>query len=126
MYAMRRLVSAVAVLTSVGFPAFADGCARPSSPPTVPDGATATVAQFKTAHPALEAYVHAIDAYRACIALMIKQAPNGTKPDDIKKMQDASAAALDESKTLSDAYLAQVKIFKTTGQGHSMSPSAPH
>lgn len=60
------------------------------------------------------------------MALMIKQAQKGAKPDEIKKMQDDSAAALDESRTLSDAYLAQVKIYKTTGQGRSASASIPH
>jgi hypothetical protein len=126
MRGFHRLLAAIALLASLARPALAADCQRPSTPPPVPDGAKATVDQFKAAHPAIEAYVRALDAFQDCIAVKIKLAPPGTKPDEMQKLRADSGAALDESKALSDAYMAQVKIFKTTGQGHSAGTSASH
>jgi hypothetical protein len=56
----------------------------------------------------------------------IKLIPVGTRPDEVQKLRTDSSAALDEAKALSDAYQAQVKIFKTSGQGRSTGTNAPH
>jgi hypothetical protein len=124
---LHRLSGAVALLAIVACPAFADECHRPSSAaPPVPDGATATIVQFKEAHPAVEDYVHALEAYEDCIAARIKLMPAGTKPDDVQKLRADRGAAMDDAKAVGDAYMAQVKIFKTTGQGHTTAAATPH
>ena len=120
---MRNLywfLGAAAVLAATAGPALAQDCQRPSNPPAVPDGAKATVDQFKAAHPLIQAYAQALAAYRDCIETKIKQLPPGARPDVVQKLRDASSSALDESKTLSNAYTDQVKIFKTIGKGRSL------
>ncbi len=116
---LHRLSGAAALLALAIHPAFAQDCQRPANPPAVPDGAKATVDQFKVAHPLIQAYVQALDAYRDCLDVKIKQLPQGTKPDVVQKLRDAGGSAADEGKTLSSAYMDQVKIFKTTGKGSS-------
>jgi hypothetical protein len=113
-----RFLGAVAVLAAAA-PAFAQDCQRPSNPPAVPDGARATVDQFKAAHPLIQAYIRALADYHDCVDAKIKQLPPNTNPDARQKMRDADSRALDESKTLSSAYMDQVKIFKTVGKGRS-------
>jgi hypothetical protein len=107
------------MLAAAAGPALAQDCQQPSNPPAIPDGAKATVDQFKAAHPLIQAYAQALAAYRDCLETKIKQLPPNTKPDVRQKLRDAGSAALDESKTLSSAYLDQVKIFKTVGKGRS-------
>jgi hypothetical protein len=123
---LHRLFGAMALFASVACPVLADDCHRPTAAPSVPDGAKATTDQFKAAHPTIQAYVQALDAYQDCITVKIKQIPAGTKPDEVQKLRADSSAALDEAKALSDAYSAQVKIYKTTGQGRSIGANAPH
>jgi hypothetical protein len=123
---LHRLFGAMALYASVTCPVLADDCQRPTAAPSVPDGAKATTDQFKAAHPTIQAYVQALDAYQDCITAKIKQIPAGTKPDDVQKLRADGSAALDEAKAVSDAYSAQVKIYKTTGQGRSTGTSAPH
>ena len=110
---------AAAVLSVAAGPALAQDCQRPSNPPAIPDGARATVDQFKAAHPLVQAYTQALAAYHDCLDARIKQLPPNAKPDVRQKLRDEDAAALDESKTLSSAYMDQVKIFKTVGKGRS-------
>jgi hypothetical protein len=116
----------MALLASIAGPALADDCQRPTTAPAVPDGAKASVEQFKAAHPAIQAYVQALDAYGDCITAQIKRMPPGSKPDQVQKLRGDSGAALDEAKALSDAYQAQVKILKTIGQGRSTGTATPH
>ena len=116
---LHRVLGAMALLTAIARPAYAQDCQRPANPPAVPDGAKATVDQFKVAHPLIQAYVQALDAYTACLDAKIKQLPQGAKPDAVQKLRDAGGSATDEAKTLSSAYMDQVKIFKTTGKGSS-------
>jgi len=123
---LHRLFGAMALFASIACPVLADDCPRPTASPSVPDGAKATMDQFKAAHPAIQAYVQALDAYQDCVTARIKQIPPGTKPDEVQKLRADGSAALDEAKALSDAYLAQEKIFKTTGQGRSTGTSLPH
>ena len=115
-----RLLGVVTVLAAVAGPTLAQDCQRPSNPPVVPDGAKATVDQFKAAHPLIQAYAQALAAYRECIDTKVKQLPPNTKPDVRQKLRDESSRAADESKTLSSAYMDQVKIFKTVGKGRSL------
>jgi hypothetical protein len=123
---LHRLAAAMALFASVAGPALAQDCQRPTTPPPIPDGAKATVDQFKAAHPAIESYVYALDAYQACTIAKIKLILPGTKPDEVQKLRTDGSTALDDAKALSDAYQAQVKIFKTNGQGHSTDAAIPH
>jgi len=116
---LHRFLGAVAALAATAGPAFAQDCHRPSNPPAIPDGAKATVDQFKAAHPAIQAYSQALAAYHDCLETKIKQLPPNTKADVRQKMRDDGNSALDESKTFSSAYMDQVKIFKTVGKGRS-------
>ena len=117
---LHRVLGATALLVAVATSALAQDCQRPANPSSVPDGAKATVDQFKAAHPLIQAYVQALDAYKNCLDTKIRQLPQGTKPDVVQKLRDAGGTATDEAKTLSSAYQDQVKIFKTVGQGRSL------
>jgi hypothetical protein len=115
-----QLLAAVTLLSAFAAPAPAQDCKRPANPPAIPDGAKASVDQFKAAHPLIQAYVLSLDAYKECLDGQIKQLPPGSKPDAVQKLRDEGGNALDEAKTLSTAYQDQVKIFKTTGQGRAL------
>jgi hypothetical protein len=111
---MRRihlLLSAV-LLSAAAAPAFAADCPAPGPAPVIPDGATANVDQFKAAHTAVQSYVNSLQSIQDCNEAKIKIAPRGTKPDDLQKLRDAGNAAIDQAKAISDAYSAQVKVFK--------------
>ena len=109
--ALLRLGTA-GLLAVLALPAAAE-CVPPGAAPTLPDGATATMGQMKEAHPLVEAYVRKMQAYRNCIEDAIKAIPQGTvTAEKVQKMRDAGNAAVDQAKALSDAYSAQVKIFK--------------
>jgi hypothetical protein len=117
---LHRFLGALALLVATAGPALAQDCQRPSTPPAVPDGAKATIDQFKAAHPLVQAYSQALAAYRECLETKIKRLPPNTKPEVTQGLRDAGSAALDDAKTLSSVYLDQVKIFKTVGKGRSL------
>jgi hypothetical protein len=93
-------------------PSLAADCAVPGQAPAVPDGATATVDQMKTAHDAVQSYVHSLEAYQDCLEARIKMTMKSTKPEELQKMRDAGNAAIDQAKQLSDSYAVQVKAYK--------------
>jgi opacity protein-like surface antigen len=112
---MRRFhnaLCAAAFFAAVASPALAADCAQPGPAPAIPDGATATVDQMKAAHTAVQSYAQALEAIQDCDEAKIKIAPKGTKAEVLQKMRDEGNAAVDQAKALSDAYSAQVKIFK--------------
>jgi opacity protein-like surface antigen len=112
---MRRIHIALctaAFLAVAASPAFAADCAQPGPAPAVPDGATATVDQMKTAHAAIQSYANTLQSVQDCYEAKIKLGQKTTKPEDLQKMRDAGNAAVDQAKSLSDAYSAQVKVFK--------------
>ena len=111
---MRRfhIALSAAVFVVVASSAFAADCAQPGPAPAIPDGTTATVDQMKAAHQAVQSYALALEAVQDCNEAKIKMAPKGTKPEQLQKMRDEGNAAVDQAKALSDAYSAQVKIFK--------------
>ena len=121
---MRRIhhiLSAAALFAVVASPAFAADCAQPGPAPVIPDGSTATVDQLKAAHQAVQSYVNTLQSVQDCNEAKIKMSPKGTKADDLQKLRDAGNAAIDQAKAISDAYSAQVKVFK----GRAPVPAAP-
>jgi hypothetical protein len=96
----------------IAFPAFAADCATPGQAPAIPDGATATVDQMKDAHTQVQSYVTMLESYQDCVEARIKLAPKGTKAEDLQKLRDEGNAAIDQAKSLSDNYKAQVTAFK--------------
>ncbi len=112
---MRRIhhiLSAAALIALTASPVFAAECAQPGPAPVIPDGSTATVDQLKAAHQAVQSYVNTLQSVQDCNEAKIKMAPKGTKADDLQKLRDAGNAAIDQAKAISDAYSAQVKVFK--------------
>jgi hypothetical protein len=112
---MRRFLqslSVAAVLAVVAVPAFADDCAQPGPAPAVPDGATATVDQMKTAHEAIQSYVNILQSEQDCVETRIKIAPKGTKAEVLQKLRDQGNAAIDQAKALGESYTAAVRAFK--------------
>ncbi len=113
---LKRILAAAALTGLATFPAFAADCAQPGPAPVIPDGTTATVDQLKTAHAQVQSYVNMLQSYQDCVEARIKMSPKGTKPEDLQKLRDAGNAAIDQAKSLSDNYSAQVKIFKARPQ----------
>jgi hypothetical protein len=111
MHYLTRALSVAAVAAFTAFPVFAADCAQPGEAPIIPDGTTATVDQLKTAHEAVQSYVRSLESFQDCVEARIKMLPKA-KPEELQKLRDAGNAAIDQAKSLSDNYSAQVKIFK--------------
>jgi hypothetical protein len=111
---MRRfhIALSAAIFAFAAAPVFAADCAQPGPAPAVPDGSTATVDQMKAAHESIQSYANTLQSVQDCYEAKIKIGAKTTKPEDLQKMRDAGNAAVDQAKALSDAYSAQVKIFK--------------
>ena len=109
---LQRISAAAALAGMAAFPAFAADCARPGQAPVIPDGATATVEQFKAAHIAVQSYVNLLQSYQDCVEARIKMSPKGTKVEDLQKLREAGDAAIDQAHALGDSYMAQYKIFE--------------
>jgi len=112
MRSILHTLCAAAVVAVAAMPAFADDCPQPGPAPAVPDGATATVDQMKSAHEAIQSYVNLLQSEQDCVETRIKIAPKGTKADILQKLRDQGNAAIDQAKALGDAYATQVKVYK--------------
>ncbi|MDB5395815.1 MAG: hypothetical protein JWM91_3321 [Rhodospirillales bacterium] len=108
-----HVITAAAFLALTAAPAFAADCAQPGPAPVIPDGATATLDQMKTAHEAVQSYANSLQSVQDCYEAKIKLGQKNTKPEELQKMRDQGNAAVDQAKALGDAYSAQVKIYKT-------------
>jgi hypothetical protein len=111
---MARIAPLAAALLAaiVATPSMAADCAVPGQAPALPDGATASVDQMKTAHDAVQSYVQSLEAYQDCLEARIKLSMKTSKPEELQKMRDAGNKAIDQAKALSDSYAAQVKAYK--------------
>src|SRR5471032_3101922 len=112
---MRRSIQIFAAAALVGFaalPAAAAECIQPGPAPVVPDGTTATAGQMGTARTAVQGYVNVLQTFQDCQEAKIKNAPKGTKGEDMQKWRDAGNSAIDTAQALSASYSAQLKIFK--------------
>ncbi len=86
-------------------------CLLPGPPPVPPDGSTASDADMKLGHDAIQHFVLQLEAFQACRNAMIEHAPPGTT-DQVKQtwLQEGNAA-VDEAHALADAFSQQLKIF---------------
>ena len=74
-------------------------CTHPKAPSALPDGATATLDEMKTANAAVKQYVTEMDDYLKCIDAEAPKAPAaGTKQTDEEKAALAKAQAMNTEK----------------------------
>ena len=94
------------------FPAKAD-CVDPGPAPVIAKGATASEADMKTAHAAVQKFVNALQNYQSCLENQIKTAP--PDPDiDLKQAWRAQGnAAVDLAHDIAADYAEQYQIFKS-------------
>ncbi len=92
-------------------PAAPAECLLPGPPPVPPDGSTATDADMKLGHDAIQHFVLQLEAFQACRNAQIDHPPAGTT-DQVKQtwLQEGNTA-VDEAHALADAFSAQLKIF---------------
>jgi hypothetical protein len=112
---MRRsfqFLAAAALTALAAVPAMAKECAVPGQAPTVPDGTTATADQMKAAHDGVQSYVNTLQDYQDCLESNIKNAPKGTKGEDLQRLRDKGNAAIAQAEALKNDYVAQVKAYK--------------
>ena len=112
---MRRpyqLLAATALAAIAALPAAAKECQAPGPAPAIPDGTTATADQMKAARDGVQSYVNVLQDYQDCLELNIKNAPRGTKAEDLQRQRDKGNAAIDQATALKNTYIAQVKAFK--------------
>jgi hypothetical protein len=86
-------------------------CLLPGPPPVPPDGSTATDAEMKLGHDAIQHFVLELEAFQACRNAMIDHAPAGTTEARKQIWVQEGNAAVDEAHELADAFSAQLKLF---------------
>ena len=92
-------------------------CPAPAqAPPQTPDGATATDAQMKAAHDALQAYVDKLEAFQACLNHAADTAGNDVPPEMRNNWIDRGNGAVDEATLLAQAY-ADARAAHLAAQG---------
>ena len=112
---MRRsfeALAAAALVAILAVPAAAKECQAPGPAPTIPDGSTATAEQMGAARSAVQSYVNTLQDFQDCVESNIKNAPKGSKQEDLQKLRDQGNAAIDQANALSKSYSDQMKIFK--------------
>jgi hypothetical protein len=110
-----------AVLLSLGLSAVASAeCAYPRAPARMPDGATATLDEMKTAQAAVKQYNAEMETYLACIKTEHEEAitRQGASLSEEQKKQMAmmhaqkNDAAVDELQTVAARFNEQVRAYK--------------
>jgi hypothetical protein len=86
-------------------------CLLPGPPPVPPDGSTASDADMKLGHDAIQHFVLQLEAFQACRNAMIDHAPAGTTEERKQVWVQEGNAAVDEAHALADAFSQQLKIF---------------
>lgn len=113
---MKALFS-LAVLALAAVPVHA-ACTYPSAPSSIPDGATATLADMVAAQKAVKQFDQEITEYTSCIKLEESAQLKGDKlTDEQKKAIQAQQAAknnaaVDADQALADRLNEQIRIFK--------------
>jgi hypothetical protein len=122
---MIRSPSLVASLFAVGAllaaEASAAACTYPKAPSSIPDGATATLAEMVDGQKAVKQFTVDMDAYLKCVDEENPPVAAGTKlTDEQKKAQDAAQrmkdqkhnAAVADEEALAERFNAQIRAFK--------------
>ena len=109
-------LAAAALVAVIALPAAARECTAPGPAPAVPDGSSATADQMGAARGAVQGYVATLQDYQDCLEAKIKNAPKGTKGEELQKLRDQGNAAIDQAQALAASYSQQMKIFKARPQ----------
>ncbi len=86
-------------------------CLLPGPPPALPDGYTATEADMKLSHDAIQKFVLQLEGFQACRDAQADHAPAGTPQDKKTALIKEGDDAVDEAHALADAFSAQLQIF---------------
>jgi len=92
-------------------PLFPAECLLPGPPPVPPFGATATDADMKLGHDAIQHFVLQLEGFQACRNAQIDHAPAGTTEARKQIWLQEGNAAVDEAEALRDAFSAQLQVF---------------
>jgi hypothetical protein len=88
-------------------------CPRPpETEPAVPNGATATEETMKAAHDGLQAYVHKLEDYRACLKALAENPPADTSQEQALTWIAQGDAAVDSASYLAAEFSVALKQFK--------------
>ncbi len=86
-------------------------CLLPGPPPALPDGYTATDADMKLSHDAIQKFVLQLEGYQACRDAQADHAPAGTPQEKKTALIKDGDDAVDEARALANAFSAQLQIF---------------
>jgi hypothetical protein len=92
-------------------------CLLPEPAPTLPNGATATEAEMRAGHDALQGFVDKLQTYQACLEDEIKNAPADTRPEMKIAWRTVGNAAIDQARDLAAEYDNQIKLYKSRHPG---------
>ena len=89
-------------------------CLMPQPAPTIPDGNTASEADLRAAHDAVQGFVNKLQEYQVCLENEVKTAPPDTRPELKIAWRTQGNAAIDQAHDLADDYAQQLKVFKAS------------
>lgn len=92
-------------------------CVAPENPPGQPDGATATAAQMKAGHDAIQHYVELLEAYQACRNKQIDDPTSTASAAQKQTWLNDGNDAVDEANLLAAQFSAQLKIWRARNPG---------
>ena len=116
MNALKLLLAIGAVAAG---PVYAD-CSVPKAPETIPDGATAALADMVAAQKAVRAYNDEVKAYTDCLRLeqdnALAAAGEKITPEERQRIEKAQTsknnAVVDQAQAVTTRFNEQIKIFK--------------
>ena len=86
-------------------------CLLPGPPPVPPDGVTATDADMKLGHDAMQNFVNELEAYQACRDAQADHAGPDVSQSDKQKLIDDGDRAIDEANALAHAFGVQLDAY---------------
>jgi len=92
-------------------PVLAD-CLYPGPAPVPPDGSTATEADMKLGHDAIQNYVLELEAYQACRNSQADNSPASVTDQQKQTWLAEGNAAVDQATALASAFSVQLKTYK--------------
>jgi hypothetical protein len=92
-------------------------CLLPGPPPVPPNGQTATAADMKLGHDAIQGFVDELEAYQSCRNAQIDRAAPSVSDAQKEQWLEQGNAAIDEANDLKDAFGRQLQAFKARNPG---------